>query len=156
MQHTETSPEHRADDSDHQNSDQQNGPVWTPPPLTRPAPHVVAGKVIRTIFDWETGAWQHEHEGPIFDWGFLPPRPLRSSCSLPPPPIPRPFTDPIAGKATPHFGMIVSAVEQQDLARQEEAARQQAEILRQSDAAARQHEAARQQEFIRQQELARQ
>ncbi|KAH0282693.1 hypothetical protein M436DRAFT_80635 [Aureobasidium namibiae CBS 147.97] len=57
---------------------------------------------------------------------------------------------------TPHFGMALSAVEQQDVARQEEAARQQAEILRQSDAAARQHEAARQQEFTRQQELVRQ
>lgn len=99
MQHTETSLEHRADDSNHHNSDQQNEPAWTSPPLSRPPPHVLAGKVIRTIFHWETGVWQHEHEGPIFDWGFLPPRPLRSSCSLPPPPIPRPSTDPTAGKA---------------------------------------------------------
>jgi hypothetical protein len=99
MQHTESSDEHVAADGGHILSNQETAPVWTSPPVPRPPPHLIAGKVMRTIFHWETGTWQHEHEKAIFDWGLLDPVRLRVSCSLPPPPIPRPFTDRVGGKA---------------------------------------------------------
>jgi hypothetical protein len=99
LQHTATSDEHVAADSGHIPGNQETAPAWISPPLPRPLPHLIAGKVIDTIFHWESGIWQHEHERPIFDWGLLDPRCLRTSCHLSPPPISRPFADPIGGKA---------------------------------------------------------
>lgn len=99
MQHAENSSEHDTTESVRSNADENAAPVWTSPPLSRPPPHEVAGQVVRTIFPWETGIWQHEHKGPIFDWGLTPPVRLRVSCSLPPPPISRPPTHEVAGKA---------------------------------------------------------
>jgi hypothetical protein len=98
MQHTATSDEHVAADGGHIPSNQETAPVWTSPPVSRPPPHLEAGKVMRTIFHWESGTWQHEHERPLFDWGLLHQLRLRVSCSLPPPPISRSFTDPVAGE----------------------------------------------------------
>lgn len=99
MQRANGSPDHSAADGDHRTSNQQSAPTWTSPPVSRTPPHDLAGKVFRTIFHWVTGKWQHEHEGSIFDWGLLDPVNFRAPCSLPPPPIPKPFTDPTAGNA---------------------------------------------------------
>lgn len=91
MQRADNSLENNAADGDHHTRNPQSAATWTSPLVSRPPPHDVAGKVARTIFHWERNTWQHKHEGPLFDWGLLKQLNLRVSCSLPPPPISRPF-----------------------------------------------------------------
>jgi hypothetical protein len=101
MQSTENSPENDAADDGLITDNQEAAPAWTSPPVSRPPPHLKAGKVMSTIFHWETGTWQYEHGKPMFGLSRPGRRPLRVPCSLPPPPppIPRPSADPFGGKA---------------------------------------------------------
>jgi hypothetical protein len=99
MQSTENSPAHGETDDGHITGNQEPALAWTAPPISRPSSHPEGGRVLRTIFHWVTGVWEHVHWRQIFDQEKHDWHELHVSCSLPPPPIPRPLNHPVGGKA---------------------------------------------------------
>ncbi|KAG9604586.1 hypothetical protein KCU77_g1222, partial [Aureobasidium melanogenum] len=66
---------------------------WSAQSSERPLPDAETGKVMRTIWNWETRVWEHEYEKHDFSWEERQYYPMRKPCSLPPPPISRPPLD---------------------------------------------------------------
>ncbi|KAG9672331.1 hypothetical protein KCU99_g6965, partial [Aureobasidium melanogenum] len=70
---------------------------WSALSSERPLPDAETGKVMRTIWNWETRVWEHEYEKKDSSWEERQYYPIRKPCSLPPPPISRPSYDPEVG-----------------------------------------------------------
>ncbi|KAH0030841.1 hypothetical protein KCU78_g2949, partial [Aureobasidium melanogenum] len=66
---------------------------WSAQSSERPLPDAETGKVMRTIWNWETRVWEHEYEKHDFSWEERQYYPMRKPCSLPPLPISRPPLD---------------------------------------------------------------